>query len=384
MTDTTATFYESASFDSRIFFPDEYRRVVRLLVNGVVIGLATVGAVCVLVTTVTFAAAWIVNIVIGTEPVRSNAAFAPHHPKLASAAAFPGLAWVATDPANALTFEAKWDRITVPAFTRSDTGQLLLKHPIERRSDVASLTVDPLRHPQGHAKAAIAHTPDSKHAAGLIIAAGPAFARPRSLAHTPNLMPELPNSVPLPRPHPAQHEIVGSPIGKVESQVAAIMPPTSTPEKRVTLQDTQSKSTLLPDPESRTAVYDIAAHTVYLPNGERLEAHSGLGDKLDDPRYVSIQDRGPTPPNVYDLTLREQLFHDVRAIRLNPVGDGSMFGRAGMLAHPYMLGANGQSNGCVSFKDYPAFLDAYLRGEVERLVVVPHLGNTSWRTADSR
>jgi hypothetical protein len=35
-----------------------------------------------------------------------------------------------------------------------------------------------------------------------------------------------------------------------------------------------------------------------------------------------------------------------------------MFGRDGLLAHPYMLGPNGQSNGCVSFSDYPAFLDA--------------------------
>ena len=39
----------------------------------------------------------------------------------------------------------------------------------------------------------------------------------------------------------------------------------------------------------------------------------------------------------------------------------------------YMLGPNGQSNGCVSFSDYPAFLDAYLKGEVDRLVVVEHL-----------
>jgi hypothetical protein len=29
----------------------------------------------------------------------------------------------------------------------------------------------------------------------------------------------------------------------------------------------------------------------------------------------------------------------------------------------------------VSFKDYPAFLRAFQKGEVERLVVVPHLGN---------
>jgi hypothetical protein len=37
--------------------------------------------------------------------------------------------------------------------------------------------------------------------------------------------------------------------------------------------------------------------------------------------------------------LREELFHGVHAIRLNPVGGGNMFGRDGMLAHTYMLGA---------------------------------------------
>ena len=38
-----------------------------------------------------------------------------------------------------------------------------------------------------------------------------------------------------------------------------------------------------------------------------------------------------------------------------------------------MLGPNGQSNGCVSFRNYPAFLNAFLRGEFERLVVVDRL-----------
>jgi hypothetical protein len=165
-------------------------------------------------------------------------------------------------------------------------------------------------------------------------------------------------------------------VAPTAPQVAA-----ATPEKR---EQVHNKSMPLPDPDSHTAVYDISAHTVYLPGGEKLEAHSGLGEKLDDPRYVNVKDRGPTPPNVYDLALRGELFHEVRAIRLNPVGGDNMFGRDGMLAHSYMLGPNGQSNGCVSFKNYPAFLRAYLRGEVDRLVVVPHLGSTSWRTASAR
>jgi Tlde1 domain len=131
----------------------------------------------------------------------------------------------------------------------------------------------------------------------------------------------------------------------------------------------------LPGSHSHTAIYDIEAHTVYLPDGERLEAHSGLGNGFDNPRYVDVRMHGPTPPNVYDLTLREQIFHGVRAIRLNPVDEDKMHGRAGMLAHSYMLGPSGASFGCVSFKDYPAFLHAYLNGEVDRLIVVAHLDN---------
>ena len=125
--------------------------------------------------------------------------------------------------------------------------------------------------------------------------------------------------------------------------------------------------------DGRTAIYDITARTVYLPSGRRLEAHSGFGDLMDNPRYAHVRMQGATPPNVYNLTLRERLFHGVRAIRLNPADGSRMYGRAGILAHPYMLGANGQSNGCVSFSDYPEFLNAFLRGEVTRLVVVERL-----------
>jgi hypothetical protein len=133
---------------------------------------------------------------------------------------------------------------------------------------------------------------------------------------------------------------------------------------------------------SHTAIYDITAHTVYLPNGKRLEAHSGLGSQMDDPRYVNERMTGPTPPNVYELKLRERPFHGVRAIRLNPIDGSKMHGRDGILAHSYMLGSNGQSNGCVSFSDYAAFLDAFQRGDVDRLVVVEHLANApSPRTA---
>ena len=122
-----------------------------------------------------------------------------------------------------------------------------------------------------------------------------------------------------------------------------------------------------------TAVYDISARVVYLPDGTRLEAHSGLGQALDNPRYVAERAVGPTPPHVYELALREGSFHGVQALRLNPVGDGGIYGRAGLLAHPFMLGPNGDSNGCVSFKDYQAFLRAYQNGQIKKLAVVAKL-----------
>jgi hypothetical protein len=119
-----------------------------------------------------------------------------------------------------------------------------------------------------------------------------------------------------------------------------------------------------------TAVYDISARIVYLPDGTKLEAHSGLGQALDNPRYVAERAVGPTPPHVYELALREGSFHGVQAIRLNPVGEGGIYGRAGLLAHPFMLGPNGDSNGCVSFRDYEAFLRAYQNGQIKKLAVV--------------
>ena len=124
---------------------------------------------------------------------------------------------------------------------------------------------------------------------------------------------------------------------------------------------------------SWTAVYDISEHTVYLPDGTKLEAHSGKGDRLDDPRYVQERMRGATPPNVYELALREKTFHGVQALRLKPVSGGNTFGRSGLLAHTYMLGPRGESNGCVVFKNYNVFLQAFQNGQVKQLIVVDNL-----------
>jgi Protein of unknown function (DUF2778) len=204
--------------------------------------------------------------------------------------------------------------------------------------------------------------------------AGAAVSSGRAAAKTAEAE-ERAKDVLLPPPDLREHAKARLAVTQSAPELA---PVTSSPaagvyEKRLRTAEARNGLTLPPDGDNRTAIYDISARTVYLPNGHRLEAHSGLGSHLDNPRFVNAKGEGPTPPNLYNLALRERLFHGVRAIRLLPVDGGKMFGRDGILAHSYMLGPNGQSNGCVSFSNYPAFLNAFLRGEVDRLVVVDHL-----------
>jgi hypothetical protein len=208
--------------------------------------------------------------------------------------------------------------------------------------------------------------------------------------------PRAADSVPLPASRPSTLRLLASrEIAKAKAAILAV----TTSEKPTIFEKLygkpQAKGSLLafasadfgdvniPNPakasamgnaapyDRSTAVYDISARAVYLPDGTKLEAHSGLGAKLDDPRYVHVRMHGATPPHVYDLEPREALFHGVPALRLKPVGgEEAIFGRTGLLAHTYMLGPNGDSNGCVSFKDYYAFLNAYRNGGIKRLAVV--------------
>ena len=91
------------------------------------------------------------------------------------------------------------------------------------------------------------------------------------------------------------------------------------------------------------------------------QAGSAFGPRLEvrpSPFTLTSRMMGVTPPHIYELTPREALFHGVPALRLYSVGgEDKIFGRTGLLAHTYMLGARGDSNGCVSFKDYYAFLE---------------------------
>jgi Protein of unknown function (DUF2778) len=212
----------------------------------------------------------------------------------------------------------------------------------------------------------------------------------RSAAVVPESKPAAAaNDIPLPRSRPATAD-----VQVASADPTAPLPPSAPqPEDRSMMQ---KLSDLLPNKmslasltpfrrgpdlaalgyDNQTAVYDISAHAVYLPNGTTLEAHSGLGRLRDDPDHVDQRMVGATPPATYDLKPREALFHGVRALRMLPTDGTSTLGRAGLLAHSFMLGPEGDSNGCVSIRDYDRFRKAYDDGEITRLIVVPSLGST--------
>ena len=159
----------------------------------------------------------------------------------------------------------------------------------------------------------------------------------------------------------------------VAPQLAALPPqqPRSEPgifDKLFGDPDRAAKAVIAANP--KTVLYDIARRAVYMPDGEKLEAHSGYGQFLDDPQSIERKDVGVTPPNVYAVSFREKPFHGVRALRMKPIGNGNMYGRDGILAHSFLLGEAGASNGCISVRDYDKFLQAYEAGKFDRIIVV--------------
>jgi hypothetical protein len=198
-------------------------------------------------------------------------------------------------------------------------------------------------------------------------------------------------SIPLPRARPVEANLAGRSISTAQAgteppgdQRSMLQKLSDLLPNRITLASLTPSGRLFrtgPDLaalgyDSFTAVYDISARTVYLPGGSKLEAHSGLGNKIDNPEHVGERMVGATPPGAYDLKPREKLFHGVQALRMTPVDSESALGRSGLLVHNYMLGPSGDSNGCVSIRDYERFLKAYQDGEITRLVVVPSLSDS--------
>jgi hypothetical protein len=357
MAKAVAAYYEVSGFGRRDLFLADPRRIAqagRFLANTAVTGIAALGAVGLAGVGVTFVAAFVLNMAIATNPqLRAPAQTGP--------AALAIAQNTADLSAPAATFDAKWARVA--ASLPAGAVPLLAQPKIEI---AANIPLPPARP---------AHVQPQHEVAEVTAPVQVAKLTPA---------PEAP--VPLPQARPKPPVAAQPPAAELAPRVALATPPSPRPAPKAPppQREAHNKAPVLPTADARTAIYDIAAHTVYLPNGERLEAHSGLGDKMDNPHYVNVRMRGPTPPNVYDLKLREELFHGVRAIRLTPVDEDKMFGRDGILAHTYMLGPNGQSNGCVSFRDYDKFLHAFLRGEVDRMVVVAGMGPHAPRFAETK
>jgi hypothetical protein len=195
-------------------------------------------------------------------------------------------------------------------------------------------------------------------------------------------------AVPLPRARPAEARLELQSSGSTQVDDRTLLQKFSDLfPARITLASLVPDGELLRDTpdlsslgyDRLTAVYDISAHAVFMPNGSKLEAHSGFGSLKDDPGHVSEPNVGSTPPAVYDLKARQGVFHGVPALRMIPMEGETTFGRAGLLAHSYMLGPNGDSNGCVSIKDYETFLRAFQNGEIKRLAVIASLSEASRR-----
>lgn len=193
-------------------------------------------------------------------------------------------------------------------------------------------------------------------------------------------LPEVEVAAPLPPPRPdgvARASVVRTTPVVAEPQVAALPPQPNSQakpdepgifEKLFADPDRAAKAVVAANP--KTVLYDITKRAVYMPDGEKLEAHSGFGRFMDDPNSMHRKDVGVTPPNVYTVSFREKPFHGVRALRMKPVGNGNMYGRDGFLTHSFLLGTNGESNGCISLRDYDKFLQAYEDGKFERIIVV--------------
>jgi hypothetical protein len=198
----------------------------------------------------------------------------------------------------------------------------------------------------------------------------------------PVVLASLDTATPLPLPRPdniARQGVVRTTPIVVEPQLASL-PPQPLPQPKSSEPgifdrlfadpDRSAKAVLAANPN--TVLYDITRRAVYLPDGEKLEAHSGFGEWIDNPESVHRKNVGVTPPNVYAVSFREKPFHGVRALRMKPVGTGNMYGRDGILAHSFLLGEAGASNGCISVKDYDKFLKAYEDGKFNQIIVLRH------------
>jgi hypothetical protein len=143
----------------------------------------------------------------------------------------------------------------------------------------------------------------------------------------------------------------------------------------------KASDTASPGRGTKVAIYDVSNATVYLPDGTKLRAHSGIGRMRDNPRYEHVTMRGPTPAGIYRLSMREKRFYGVEAIRMTSIDGRDPKNRTGLLTHTNLLRGQKGSHGCVAFQSYQPFLRAFKRGQITMLVVVPELPSSRTQLA---
>jgi len=143
----------------------------------------------------------------------------------------------------------------------------------------------------------------------------------------------------------------------------------------------KGSSTGWPGRGTKVAIYDVSSATVYMPDGTKLRAHSGIGKMRDNPRYEHVKMTGPTPTGIYRLRMREQRFHGVEAIRMLSVDGRDPKNRTGLLTHTNLLRGQKGSHGCVAFQNYEPFLNAFKRGHITMMVVVPEIPSSRTQLA---
>lgn len=143
----------------------------------------------------------------------------------------------------------------------------------------------------------------------------------------------------------------------------------------------KGSSTGWPGRGTRVAIYDVSNATVYMPDGTKLRAHSGIGKMRDNPRYEHVKMTGPTPAGIYRLKMRERRFHGVEAIRMTSIDGRDPKNRTGLLTHTNLLRGQKGSHGCVAFQNYEPFLNAFKRGHITMMVVVPELPSSRTQLA---
>jgi hypothetical protein len=275
--------------------------------------------------------------------IAMTAAYLPLHSGRAAVAPQPRTSETAASQTRASDFAGRWHdewvqvagRVGAPVPRKRDDSWLWTTMPSPyatrfTRNDAAMTVATPLPLPRPDAMA--------RPAVAAAAAPAPAVSEPRVAS-----LPPQPDSQAQPSEPGLLDKLFGDP-------------------------DRAAKAVLAAHPN--TVLYDITKRAVYMPDGTKLEAHSGFGEWLDDPDSMHRKNVGVTPPNVYAVSFREKPFHGVRALRMKPVGDGKMYGRDGILAHSFLLGEAGASNGCISIREYDAFLKAFEDGQFNRIIVV--------------